>query len=67
MRLIKSVSRGTMVLDLFDNNGYFLKSYPCDNYKYGKIKFIDADGYMYTNRGPGEIIPGITKWRVLFE
>lgn len=57
---------GTMVLDLFDKNCYFLKSYSYDNFKYGKIKFIDAEGYLYTNIGPEEIIPSVTKLSLSF-
>jgi hypothetical protein len=56
-----------IVLDLYDKNGYFLKSYPYDNDKYGKIKFVDAEGYLYTGIGPSEIVPGVTKWRISFE
>jgi hypothetical protein len=58
---------GTMVLDLYDKNGYFLKSYPYVNEKYGKIIFVDAEGYLYTAIGPSELIPGVTKWRISFE
>jgi hypothetical protein len=58
---------GTMVLDLYDKTGYFLKSYPYDNYMYGKIKLVDAEGYLYTAIGPSEIVPGVTKWKIAFE
>ncbi len=55
------------VIDLFDSDGKFLKSYAWDWLNYGAIKHVDNEGYFYTNRGDSEIVPGVTKWRVAFE
>ena len=54
-------------VDIFDNQGRFLKSFKWDWQKNGLIKHVDRNGYFYTNFGKTEIVPGVTKWRVSFE
>jgi hypothetical protein len=65
----KSVSGRDFVtiLDLFDSDGKFLKSYPWDWQQCGLLEHIDRHGYFYSNRGDSEIVPGITKWKVTLE
>ncbi len=55
------------VIDLFDSDGKFLKSYAWDWLNLGLLKHVDNEGYFYTNFGESEIVPGVTKWRVTFE
>ena len=54
-------------LDLFDEEGRFLKSYFWDWVNYGLLEHVDREGYFYTNRGDSEIVPGVTKWELSFE
>jgi hypothetical protein len=57
----------SIVLDLFDRNGFFLKSYPWDWQKDGLLLYVDRDGYFYSNIGATPVVPGITKWKVTFD
>lgn len=57
----------TTSIDLFDQNGYFLKSYPWDWQKLGLLLHVDQEGYFYSNIGENPDIPGITKWKVTLE
>jgi DNA-binding beta-propeller fold protein YncE len=63
----KDKSNLNYYFDLFDETGYFLKSYVWDLKKNGMITHIDRHGYFYSNRGDSEIVPGVTKWKVTFE
>ena len=62
-----NVQQFTITLDLFNKEGYFLKTYLWDWEEHGLIKHIDSEGYIYTNIGDSGIIPGVTKWRVSFD
>ena len=56
-----------MILDLYDADGYFLKSFPWNWRKNGLLVHVDAKGNFYSNYGETEIVPGVTKWTVFFE
>jgi len=53
-------------IDIYDENGKFLKSYRWDWEKYGLIKHVDNEGFFYTNL-LAEKIPGIQKLKVSFK
>lgn len=66
-RKLKSDREFETYLDLFDSEGRFLKSFKWDWRRNGLIKHIDKQGFVYTNYGDNELVPGITKWKVSFE
>ncbi len=54
-----------LFINLFDENGKFLKTYPYNFEKYGSVIYIDNNGYFYTRSKNG--IPMLTKYQFSFE
>ena len=63
--LIEDSSETNYLIDLFDSEGHFLKSYPYERDKYGEIIHVDREGYVYTGSKDG--VPMLVKYQFLFE
>ena len=57
----------SVALDIFDAQGSYLNSYNWDWQNDDLIKHVDAEGYVYTNAGDSNIVPGVSKWRLHFK
>ena len=62
-----NVRQFAIILDLFDSDGRFLKSYNWDWEASGLIMHVDAEGFLYSNCGDTGFVPGVSKWKVAFD